>query len=211
MGIKPEERGHYLSREYDTKERFASYWHQADETLKRNPRSVLVVGSGGGFLEQYLEKRGVDVTTADIDPALSPDITADVRKMPLGDESFDVSVCFEVLEHIEYEDFTAALKELGRLSRQWVIISIPEVRPVFRVFADLPIIGWFRFMIPKFQMGTPEHTDRGMGHYWNIGEKGYSLDRIRKDISASGFMIESTYRVFENPLHRFFVLKKVAK
>jgi len=37
---------------------------------------------------------------------------------------------------------------------------------------------------------------------------GYPLSRIIKEIQKSGFKIEKTYRIFENPYHRFFVLSK---
>lgn len=45
-------------------------------------------------------------------------------------------------------------------------------------------------------------------HYWEIGKAGYPLSKITKDIEKAGFKIIKTYRIFENPYHRFFVLKK---
>ena len=46
-------------------------------------------------------------------------------------------------------------------------------------------------------------------HYWEIGKAGYPLNKIIKDIQKTGFKIEKTYRIFENPYHRFFILKKI--
>jgi len=34
------------------------------------------------------------------------------------------------------------------------------------------------------------------------------LGKITKDIEGVGFNIKKTYRIFENPYHRFFILKK---
>jgi len=45
-------------------------------------------------------------------------------------------------------------------------------------------------------------------HYWEIGKAGYPLNRIINEIQRAGFKIEETYRIFENPYHRFFILKK---
>jgi len=45
-------------------------------------------------------------------------------------------------------------------------------------------------------------------HYWEIGKIDYSLNKIVNDIQNTGFKIEKTYRVFENPYHRFFILRK---
>jgi len=40
------------------------------------------------------------------------------------------------------------------------------------------------------------------------GRIDYPLSKIFNDIQIAGFKIEKTYRVFENPYHRFFILKK---
>jgi len=45
-------------------------------------------------------------------------------------------------------------------------------------------------------------------HYWEIGKVGYPLSKITKDIERAGFNITKTYRIFENPYHRFFILRK---
>ena len=45
-------------------------------------------------------------------------------------------------------------------------------------------------------------------HYQEIGKAGYPLSKITKDIERTGFDIIKTYRIFENPYHRFFILKK---
>ena len=48
-------------------------------------------------------------------------------------------------------------------------------------------------------------------HYWEIGKAGYPLSKIIMDIQRAGFKVEKTYRVFEFPYHRFFILKKVIR
>ena len=45
-------------------------------------------------------------------------------------------------------------------------------------------------------------------HYQEIGKVSYPLSKITKDIRRAGFKILKTYRIFENPYHRFFILKK---
>jgi hypothetical protein len=45
-------------------------------------------------------------------------------------------------------------------------------------------------------------------HYWEIGKAGYPLSKITKYIEKAVFKIIKTYRIFENPYHRFFILKK---
>jgi hypothetical protein len=41
-----------------------------------------------------------------------------------------------------------------------------------------------------------------------IGKAGCPLRQIMGDIQRRGFKVERTYRIFENPYHRFFILKK---
>ena len=41
-----------------------------------------------------------------------------------------------------------------------------------------------------------------------LGRINYSLSKIFNDIQVAGFKIEKTYKVFENPYHRFFTLNK---
>jgi predicted SAM-dependent methyltransferase len=201
-------REHYTRREYDLKGRFASYWHQVDEVLGSRPGNVLQAGMGNGFLRDYLKRRDVEITDLDTDPDLGPDVVGDVRDMPFEDGQFDLCVCFEVLEHMPYEYFRAALSELKRVSRGRVIISVPDIRPVYRVFMELPVIGWFRLMIPRPRIRPGLHRPDDREHFWNINERGFPLRKVQEDIKREGLDIIRTYRVFEHPSHRFFVLEK---
>ena len=101
---------HYNIKEYDTTYRFISYFHQIEETLRTNPRTVLEVGVGNKIVSNYLREYGVKVKTCDFDKGLKPDVVADVRKLPFRDREFDTVIAFEVLEHLPFEDFETALK-----------------------------------------------------------------------------------------------------
>ncbi len=71
--MKPQvEKEAYFSREYDTKARFCSYWHQIDEVLKLNPDRILEIGLGNGFVSEYLRSRDVHLVTIDSDSRLRP-------------------------------------------------------------------------------------------------------------------------------------------
>lgn len=199
---------HYFKPDYDTKGRFISYWHQADELLSLPPGKILEIGVGNGFLSAYLRRRGAGLTTLDIDPALKPDITGSVLSIPLGDGTFDAVGCFEVLEHLPYEEFPKALSEIRRVCSGRAVFSVPDHTPVYRFNIELPLIGEIRRLIPHpFPRLRPHEFDGT--HYWVIGKSQYPLRRIEADIRAAGFAIRKTYRVFEFYGHRFFVLEKV--
>jgi SAM-dependent methyltransferase len=119
----------YGSREYNVKERFASFWHQVDEVLSLDARSVLEVGPGSGLVTEALRRAGVEVTTIDVDPAVNPDMVGSVTDIPVADGSVDVALCSEVLEHVPWNDAVQALRELRRVARFGVVVSIPDVTP----------------------------------------------------------------------------------
>lgn len=65
-------REHYF-KDYDTKERFISYWYQIDEVLRTKLNNALDVGIGNKMVRTYLKSLGLDITTLDIDLSLEPD------------------------------------------------------------------------------------------------------------------------------------------
>lgn len=100
------------------------------------PKTVLEAGCGEGFiLERFYkanigEKQvGFDFSDSALELAKKERPHLDIRKgdiynIPFKDNSFDLVVCCEVLEHLE--DPHKALKELHRVSRQYVLLSVPN-------------------------------------------------------------------------------------
>lgn len=99
-----------------------------------NPGSVLDVGCGPGVEYEGIVRAGlsvrytgVDVTSQMIDVAKSkfPDakwIVGDIYDLPFPDRSFELVMCRAVLEHLP--DYTGALKELNRVARRLVLITL---------------------------------------------------------------------------------------
>ena len=75
---------------------------------------VLNIGAGGpiqGIIELSLNTK--KVTTIDIDPARKPDIVMDVTNLEFNDNSFDLVIMMEVLEHVK--EPKKALSEIYRV------------------------------------------------------------------------------------------------
>lgn len=100
------------------------------------PATFLDAGCGEGFVADILVRKlpGLKITGFDFNPAAAavaarkvPNATfqaASIFDIPFADSSFDVVGCFEVLEH--QRDPAAALRELARVARRAVVLSVPH-------------------------------------------------------------------------------------
>ena len=203
--FKPQvNRSHYFYG-YDTKERWISYWYQINEVLKTRPKTLLEVGIGNGTVSDYLRKLGIKVTTVDIDKNLNPDYVASVTELSniFDENTFDTSLCAEVLEHLPFEYFEKSLQELHYVTKKYLILTLPFFGIKVSFFLKVPIMKKIGFVI---SLPYPKKHKFNGEHYWEIGKKGYSLKKILKVISR-WYYIKRTYLPLENPYHRFFVLK----
>ncbi len=142
--------------------------------------NVLEVGCGAGYSIQHLQKFFGPTATysaCDIDPELviltkqkNPRVecaTASIYELPYADHSFDIIVCLEVLEHLEYPE--KALAELARVSKHYVIASTPR-EPIWRILNMTRGKYWSNFG------NTPGHVNHWssqglkklVGNYFDI-------------------------------------------
>ncbi len=195
---------HYRFEKYCDLARWSSYYYQLKEVLAKGPESVMEVGGGDGVFGAYIKGRGIAYTSVDVAGDLKPDVIASVTDLPFEAGSFDVAVAFEVLEHIPFDQFEGALRELSRVSKQYVIISIPHFGPSVELWFKMPFlkrIKWaFKFWLPL------EHTFNGE-HYWEVGKKGYSAKKILS-IFKKYFEVIDEYVPYENQYHHFYILRK---
>ena len=196
----------YDNLSYVHVDRWASYWHQIKAVKVLEPKTILEVGVGNHIVYDYFKNRGFAITSLDIDPLTKPDVLGSVEKIPFEDGRFDVVLCAEVLEHLQFEQFQANLKELARVSKKHVILTLPHWGRHFSFDVRLPLVkrirGQFKISFPS----KKQHADSP--HVWEIGKKGTSLDIVRRAIVGVGFSIEKDYVLFEMPYHHLFVLKK---
>lgn len=95
--------------------------------------NILDAGCGGGAYVDFLCRQGFHVTGVDSNPdflelanqhlRLGDYIRSDLNKLPFPDKYFDSTYCFDVLEHL---DDLSALKELIRVTKNRIIITVPR-------------------------------------------------------------------------------------
>lgn len=103
------------------------------------PHTILDAGCGEGFamheiFEHMRAVVGVDtsVTALQIASRINTHqrfVGGDLLALPFRSQSFDLVACMEVLEHLP--DPQSGLKELCRVSNQWLLLSVPH-EPFFR-------------------------------------------------------------------------------
>jgi len=98
--------------------------------------SLLDVECGDGYFCHWIKQNsnidkvmGIDISEARLERARSryPEIKyikGSFPNLPADNNSFDLVSCIEVLEHME--DPLEALKELARITRKYVLITVPD-------------------------------------------------------------------------------------
>lgn len=201
--------GHYKFSSYMHLKRWNSIWHQMNEILKSTPTSTLEIGPGPGTLKSIASLFGHTITTLDIDPSLNPDILGSATAIPLKNNEVDTACAFQVLEHIPYEHALKAFKEMCRVARRTVIISLPEAKRSWSNRLYIPLLGDFHFFVRRPTYFPSEHRFDGE-HYWEISKKGYPLRKIIRDLSEHANLTRQ-YIIPENTYHRLFVFSTEKK
>jgi 2-polyprenyl-3-methyl-5-hydroxy-6-metoxy-1,4-benzoquinol methylase len=138
---KPVEAEHY-DQEY-----FQDNWREGDnrydlETRRRiedrnpalikevfEPKKVLDMGCGPGFLMYFLHELGVDVTGIDFSPSVVEMAPPEIKdKILIGgtdeghveDQSFDLVICREVFEHLTVLQVRRSVEQFCRASSRFV-------------------------------------------------------------------------------------------
>jgi len=126
--------------EYDSNEK-----HRVNLVMFLMPKEkvdmVLDVGCGDGYLCYQFNKKiknvcGIDFAENRVKYAKSkfPEIEfvqGDIYNLPIQNNSYDIITCVEVLEHIE--DPLKAILELKRVSRDYILFTVPYNEPLEKV------------------------------------------------------------------------------
>ena len=201
--------------------------------LKTNPKKVLEIGIGNKVVSSTL-KNYCNVITADVDKSLKPDFILDISNShdfnQFNDNSFDLIIICEVLEHVPYPNIDSILKSLSRITQKYVLISVPNQKNIYtltlfkkgyedKIFA--PFFGLLNLLIKivnrigtfladiHYRLKKKKRKFEFKGaHYWELGIEDYSEENFQKQIQKY-FKIIKQGRIKENFYHHFFLLKKL--
>jgi 2-polyprenyl-3-methyl-5-hydroxy-6-metoxy-1,4-benzoquinol methylase len=105
-----------------------------EETMAAVPddcTTALDVGAGDGRVSHALADQGKAVTAVDISAvALSrlrvPGVQGSCADLKFPDRSFDLVISTEMLEHLDEDICVKARKEMARVARKYILITVPN-------------------------------------------------------------------------------------
>lgn len=161
------------------------YWEEFKEDLNRtlvNGQVVFDAGAGDGHWKNNIKKTvryiSMDLGVGDANVDYSHlDINGDLREIPLDDNSVDVIICIQVLEHLPepwkvIKEFYRVLKPGG-----YIYASCPQGEPQHQVPYD-----FYRYTIFGLQS---IFTTNGFSISWIKPQKG-NFSKIANDLRHSG-------------------------
>lgn len=117
------------------------------ETLKLIPadvQTVLDVGCGPGKLLGRIDRPhvfGTDLGRVGLRHAPKPVVRSSILQLPFADDSVDLVLCAEVLEHLPPEMVPAACAELYRVARRHVLVTVPNREQLLEASHRCPQCG----------------------------------------------------------------------
>ena len=100
--------------------------------LDKKARSCLDIGCGRGVFNfmRSLNSVGCDIYRPGLLKAREKEyyknlVNCDVRDLPFKPKSFDVTICFEVIEHLDKTEGIELLKRMEEITRRQIIITTP--------------------------------------------------------------------------------------
>lgn len=204
--------GYYAKKKYNSLSRFISYFFQIDTlSFLEDIKDVLEIGPGSKFVSRELENLGYKVTTCDFDTSVNPDVVADVRNLPFEDNSFDCIIACQILEHVSYDEFEKVLEKMSKITKKYLIISLPNRHTGFEFIFKFPFIQTLlkkNFLDLNFQIPVkfPGFKESGQ-HYWEIDFWTTSRAKVEKSLKRN-FEILNKFKPPLNKYHQFYVLER---
>jgi len=123
-----------IYEKYDWESLKASDLKEKAELLRKlipeGVNTVLDVGCGNGaitnYLADYYDVTGLDRSAKALKFVIGKKIQASADAIPLADHCFDLAFSSELLEHLEDEILLKTVNELKRVSRNYILISVPN-------------------------------------------------------------------------------------
>ena len=194
----------YYHPNYINPLRMSSYSYQYRLALTSGGNSFLNIGSANDVLRSLLIKQKKTVINLDLDLHTHPDVTAIFPYLPFKSSSFDVVLCFQTLEHLPFSMINSCFRELRRISKNNIIISVPDMS-----LSKREMIKYLIYKILNHPREWKKYKSRKIDkeHFWEIGDGVINFKSLLSAIEGERLEITNHFRNRINSYHHFFVLK----
>lgn len=145
---------------FDQYQRYSGAARVVDRLVGDADYSMLEVGGAPGFPEVFFAASRLAVVDR-FGTHEGNFVVVDGARLPFDDETFDVVVTLDTLEHIVPEDRPAFLAECRRVSRDLVVLSAPHAT-AHVVEAELALQSFVTARFGEVFATLQEHADRGL-------------------------------------------------
>ena len=145
---KPEERVFEDPHHWERQRVHGDEIGRVDYTASLIPEGVsdlLDLGCGGGlFLNRLAEKGrfrrlvGIDRSEAALEMVTTEKFSGEIERLPFQDREFDMVSALEVLEHLSLDSFESVKREMCRVSREYLLVSVPNDEKLEDLFLRCP-------------------------------------------------------------------------
>ncbi|MEW5829617.1 MAG: methyltransferase domain-containing protein [Chloroflexota bacterium] len=187
----------YWDIAYLTPTRLSSIGYQLKLAVESKASRFMEVGIGNGLLTSLLRAMNLNVITLDINRLLIPQVVGRIPELPFVERSFETVLCYEVLEHLPFEMLDAGLKEMVRVSNNYIIISLPDRTDLYESQSFRRIIN----KILKRNRSVPLSAE----HYWEIGYQEITAEKVIEIALTHGLSLSNHFRNPHSMYHHFFV------
>jgi len=205
------DRVRYLNDTYTDEVQLLTYVNQLNlifETIKmydfNKNINILEIGIGNGFIANALRTYDINITTFDINPRLNPDYVGNILELTdiIKNKKFDLIICFEVLEHMPFENFEDALIQIKQVSSK-VLLSLPQIKRHYGFYGLLKLPKKTFHLKFGINIGFKKLPNE---HFWELNSHNNTRREKIKDIINKYFLIKKFGKFFFNNYHNYYIL-----
>lgn len=196
----------YYKPSYLTPIRMSSYGYQFDLAMRTNCKSFLNIGSANDILSDLLTKQDKFVVNIDLDINTKPSVNAVLPLLPFTDDTFDVVMCFQILEHMPFSIFPEMIIEIKRVTKKYIILSVPDISLSRQ---DRLKYKFYQMVNRPSEWSKYQNRTIDKEHFWEIGFGDISEMSLIKIFEKENLAINNNFRNKHHSYHHFFLLQKI--
>lgn len=116
------------------------------KTIPKDVKTILDVGCGNGSflnfllkINKYTKLIGLDFSEEALKHVKTEKIKGNCSNLPFNKNEFDLVTSLEVLEHLPYNDFKSTVSEIQRVSKKYIIITVPNSQDIKHSLKECPM------------------------------------------------------------------------